>query len=136
MSRGVSGESSASAILLRNSWEDKFFSMLMLGENEQSAAAAADSATGTNSMAAAGAAGMAGIGGAPDHSQGPIADTVLEAAIADGGLAGMGKQGTSHPAQPNQPNDQPVFPGPEQGRHLSPQNSERTLSSVSTTEVI
>lgn len=39
LSRGVSGlsvESSASAVL-RNSWEDKFFSMLMLGENEANA---------------------------------------------------------------------------------------------------
>lgn len=40
LSRGVSGlsvDSSASAVLLRNSWEDKFFSMLMLGENEANA---------------------------------------------------------------------------------------------------
>jgi HSF-type DNA-binding len=35
LSRGISELSSTSAILLRNSWEDKFFSMLMLGENEQ-----------------------------------------------------------------------------------------------------
>ena len=42
MSRGISGltrgasvESSASAVLLRNSWEDKFFSMLMLEANDQ-----------------------------------------------------------------------------------------------------
>lgn len=35
MSRGASVESSASAVLMKNSWEDKFFSMLMLGENEQ-----------------------------------------------------------------------------------------------------
>ena len=40
--RGTSAESSASAVLLRNSWEDKFFSMLMLDEqNAQNAAAAA-----------------------------------------------------------------------------------------------
>lgn len=40
LSRGVSNlsvDSSASAVLLRNSWEDKFFSMLMLGENEANA---------------------------------------------------------------------------------------------------
>ena len=42
LSRGASIESSASAVLMRNSWEDKFFSMLMLGESEQAAAAAAD----------------------------------------------------------------------------------------------
>ena len=42
MSRGISGltrgasvESSTSAVLLRNSWEDKFFSMLMLEANDQ-----------------------------------------------------------------------------------------------------
>lgn len=33
LSRGASIESSASAVLMRNSWEDKFFSMIMLGEN-------------------------------------------------------------------------------------------------------
>ena len=40
LSRGVSGlsvESTASDILLRNTWEDKFFTMLMLGENEANA---------------------------------------------------------------------------------------------------
>jgi len=40
VSRGISEQSNGSAILLRNSWEEKFFSMLMLGENEQTAAAA------------------------------------------------------------------------------------------------
>jgi hypothetical protein len=42
LSRGLSGlthstsvESSASAVVMRNSWEDKFFSMLMLDGNEQ-----------------------------------------------------------------------------------------------------
>lgn len=35
LSRGASIESSASAVLLRNSWEDKFFSMLMLDANDQ-----------------------------------------------------------------------------------------------------
>ncbi|CAB9505397.1 stress transcription factor A [Seminavis robusta] len=46
LSRGVSVESNASAVLLRNSWEDKFFSMLMLGENEAAAAAAAQQNAG------------------------------------------------------------------------------------------
>jgi len=44
LSRGISGmsvDSSASAVLLKNSWEDKYFSMLMLGETEQAAAQAA-----------------------------------------------------------------------------------------------
>lgn len=49
LARGTSVESSTSAVLLRNSWEDKFFSMLMLGENEASAAASA-SAGETNAM--------------------------------------------------------------------------------------
>jgi hypothetical protein len=44
LSRGASIESNASAVLMRNSWEDKFFSMLMLGETEQNAAAAANGA--------------------------------------------------------------------------------------------
>jgi hypothetical protein len=35
LTRGASVESSASAVLLRNSWEDKFFSMLMLEANDQ-----------------------------------------------------------------------------------------------------
>ena len=39
--RGASVESSSSAVLLRNSWEDKFFSMLMLDENGQNTGAAA-----------------------------------------------------------------------------------------------
>lgn len=42
MSRGMSVESSASAVVMRNSWEDKVFSMLMLGESEAGAAAAAN----------------------------------------------------------------------------------------------
>jgi hypothetical protein len=32
LARGASVESSASAVLMRNSWEDKFFSMMMLGD--------------------------------------------------------------------------------------------------------
>jgi HSF-type DNA-binding len=43
LSRGASIES-ASSVLLRNTWEDKFFSMLMLGEHESAAAAAAQAA--------------------------------------------------------------------------------------------
>jgi hypothetical protein len=39
--RGTSVESTASAVLMRNSWEDKFFSMLMLDGNENNSAAAA-----------------------------------------------------------------------------------------------
>jgi len=39
LARGTSGDSSASAVLMRNSWEDKFFSMIMLGENDNSGAA-------------------------------------------------------------------------------------------------
>ena len=48
LTRGTSVESSASAVLLRNSWEDKFFSMLMLDENGNAtnAAAAAAAASG------------------------------------------------------------------------------------------
>jgi len=67
LSRGASVESSASAVVMRNSWEDKFFSMLMLGENGESQQAAgiadpsgmvgptplAPGATGANLMAPA-----------------------------------------------------------------------------------
>jgi hypothetical protein len=35
LTRGASVESTGSAVLMRNSWEDKFFSMLMLDGNEQ-----------------------------------------------------------------------------------------------------
>lgn len=62
LSRGVSVESNASAVLLRNSWEDKFFSMLMLGENDAAAAAAAQNAMAQN-MAAMGHAGVGGAMG-------------------------------------------------------------------------
>jgi len=52
LARGTSVESSASAVLLRNSWEDKFFSMLMLDENGNAtnAAQAAAAASGNSSM--------------------------------------------------------------------------------------
>jgi len=40
LSRGASVESSASAVLMRNSWEDKFFSMLMLDSNGENVGAA------------------------------------------------------------------------------------------------
>lgn len=43
LSRGASIESTSS-VLLRNTWEDKFFSMLMLGEHENASAAAAAAA--------------------------------------------------------------------------------------------
>jgi len=58
LSRGVSAESSASAALLRNSWEDKFFSMLMLEGN----GAAAQNAMANVNMAATGQGnGMGGL---------------------------------------------------------------------------
>ena len=61
LSRGVSVESSASAALLRNSWEDKFFSMLMSDQNEAAAAAAAQNAMANNLAAMGqGNGGMAG----------------------------------------------------------------------------
>jgi hypothetical protein len=47
LARGTSVESTSSAVLLRNSWEDKFFSMLMLGENENNAAAGTPLGGGT-----------------------------------------------------------------------------------------
>jgi hypothetical protein len=35
LNRGLSTDSTSSAVLMKNSWEDKFFSMLMLGEGDQ-----------------------------------------------------------------------------------------------------
>jgi DNA-binding NarL/FixJ family response regulator len=49
---------------MRNSWEDKFFSMLMLGENEQAAQQAQQLQ-------------------ANNVPSGPISDATLEAAIAE-----------------------------------------------------
>ena len=63
LSRGVSVESNASAVLLRNSWEDKFFSMLMLGENDAAAAAAAQNAMAQNMAAMGQGNGVGGMGG-------------------------------------------------------------------------
>merc|ERR1712150_202353 len=89
-SRGISEQSSGSAILLRNSWEEKFFSMLMLGENEQSAAAA-----------------------------------VAAAQQARGGTVDLANE-TARLMKENQ--------NTSRVQQLSPQGSERTLSSVSDTE--
>ena len=68
--RGASVESSSSAVLLRNSWEDKFFSMLMLDENGQSTGATAQTVNNEGMMAPAplvntGPMGMTGNVGAP-----------------------------------------------------------------------
>mmetsp|Transcript_9156 Transcript_9156/g.14077 ORF Transcript_9156/g.14077 Transcript_9156/m.14077 type:complete len:426 (+) Transcript_9156:185-1462(+) len=90
LSRGISEQSSGSAILLRNSWEEKFFSMLMLGENEQSAAAA-----------------------------------VAAAQQARGGTVDLANE-TARLMKENQ--------NTSRVQQLSPQGSERTLSSVSDTE--
>jgi len=57
LSRGISAESSTLAALLRNSWEDKFFSMLMLEGDTAAAVAQNMAAMGQG----AGGAGMAGL---------------------------------------------------------------------------
>ncbi|KAL7580813.1 hypothetical protein ACA910_001090 [Epithemia clementina (nom. ined.)] len=46
--RGASVESSASAVLMRSSWEDKFFSMLMLDENGQNIGGVTPTTIGNN----------------------------------------------------------------------------------------
>lgn len=85
ISRGLSVESTASAQLMRNSWEDKFFSMLMLGESEANAVAAANSAAEAASNAAA-AAGQTSL-----PASGPISDNMVEAALAEAAAeAGVG----------------------------------------------
>jgi len=83
ISRGLSVESTASAQLMRNSWEDKFFSMLMLGESEANAVAAANSAVEVSA------------GGTPSRmsmsATGPMSDTMVEAALAEAAeAAGVG----------------------------------------------
>jgi hypothetical protein len=65
----MSTESSASAVLMRNSWEDKFFSTLMLGDaNSEGVAGGGNSATQPLSDAAveAALAQAAGIDGTND----------------------------------------------------------------------
>lgn len=109
LSRGISVESSASAVVMRNSWEDKFFSMLMLGETEAGAAAAANAYTEQQAVAA--------TGNADPAAAAPTSDVQVNAALA-GSL-------TSAPAKPP-PLDEPK---------LSPTLSGRSLSSVSTIDM-
>lgn len=73
LTRGASIESNASAVLMRNSWEDKFFSMLMLGESEQNAAAAANGALLGPTPIAPGATPSNNMSmGMGHHSGGPV----------------------------------------------------------------
>jgi hypothetical protein len=60
LSRNMSVESSASAVLMRNSWEDKFFSTLMLGDANNEGAA----------------------GGGNNAATQPLSDAAVEAALA------------------------------------------------------
>jgi hypothetical protein len=75
--RGTSVDSSASAVLLRNSWEDKFFSMLMLGENEASAAAGA-SAGEANAMSMANMLTQTGMPSAQRAAPVTVSDRSIE----------------------------------------------------------
>mmetsp|Transcript_5766 Transcript_5766/g.12566 ORF Transcript_5766/g.12566 Transcript_5766/m.12566 type:complete len:511 (-) Transcript_5766:297-1829(-) len=72
MSRGLSTESSSSAVIMKNSWEDKFFHSLMLGDNEGAAAA-------QQQMAASNAGGGSGV---ESMASGPVSDEAMQAAIA------------------------------------------------------
>lgn len=109
LSRGMSVESSASAVVMRNSWEDKFFSMLMLGETEAGAAAAANAYTEQQVVAA--------TGNADPAAAAPTSDVQVTAALA-GSLS-------SAPPKPRTL-DEPK---------LSPALSGRSLSSVSTIDM-
>ena len=71
MSRGLSTESTSSAVIMKNSWEDKFFHSLMLGDNEGAAAA-------QQQMAANNAGGSVG----ESMASGPVSDEAMQAAIA------------------------------------------------------
>lgn len=91
ISRGLSVESTASAQLMRNSWEDKFFSVLMLGESEASAVAAANSAAEAASASAAGNGGTTAAAATTMPASGPMSDTMVEAALAEAAAeAGVG----------------------------------------------
>ena len=83
LSRGLSVESTASAQVMRTSWEDKFFSMLMLGESEANAVAAANAA----------AEAVANTGGTSSQlmASGHMSDNMVEAALAEAAeAAGVG----------------------------------------------
>ena len=88
LSRGLSVESTASAQLMRNSWEDKFFSMLMLGESEATAVAAANSAAEQASVNANASNGMTPQASSPGiPASGPMSDTMVEDALAEAAAA-------------------------------------------------
>ena len=73
MPRGLSTDSSASAVLMKNSWEDKFFHALMLGDNDAAAAAQQQIAAGN---------GGGSIGGAnTNFASGPVSDEAMQQAI-------------------------------------------------------
>jgi len=123
-SRGISNESSGSALLLRNSWEDKFFSMLMLGDNDQNAHAnaVAQQAQQQAQQHAQQQAQQQAQQSQQCHgninNDGRITEAAIEAALARESM-GMMKAAVG-----------------SRGRfgNLSPQQSERTLSSVSDAE--
>ena len=71
--RGLSTDSSASAVLMKNSWEDKFFHALMLGDNDAAVAA-------QQQIAAGNGAGSLG-GGANNLASGPVSDEAMQQAI-------------------------------------------------------
>ena len=73
MPRGLSTDSSASAVLMKNSWEDKFFHALMLGDNDAAAAAQQQIAAGN---------GGGSIGGTnTNFASGPVSDEAMQQAI-------------------------------------------------------
>lgn len=72
LSRGASVDSNASAVLMRNSWEDKFFSMLMLEENNKNVLA-------NNGLAANNVLAAGGVQTQPDGNM------TATGAIAPGG---------------------------------------------------
>jgi hypothetical protein len=82
LSRGLSVESTASAQLMRSSWEDKFFSMLMLGESEATAVAAANSAAEQASANASASSGMSPQGSPGVPASGQVSDSMEEDALA------------------------------------------------------
>ena len=63
MPRGLSTDSSASAVLMKNSWEDKFFHALMLGDNDAAVAAQQQIAAGNGA------------------GSGPVSDEAMQQAI-------------------------------------------------------
>jgi len=83
MPRGLSTDSSASAVMMKNSWEDKFFHALMLGDNDAAVAAQQQMAAGN------GGGSVGGVG--TNFASGPVSDEAMQQAIQAAQMAQQGQ---------------------------------------------